>query len=189
MLDELFRERLELLPVEDASHRGVEVLGDVEVAHELVRELHAPDPRQVPNDVADRGKEHAVETVQAPVEPELDGAPRDVADVGLVERVAPDDLHVVAAAENGDGKGTLGVKELAGNVNGHVADGRARVGLLPTAHFGEAIVAVDLLRPGGERLGAVERSEGQWFLHAGARLSINARIPSAASSVAMSSSR
>ena len=65
-------------------------------ATSLSGEQHLPHAREVADHVADGREQHAVEAVEAAVQPQLDGAARDVADVGLVVGVALDDLEVVA---------------------------------------------------------------------------------------------
>jgi hypothetical protein len=51
---------------EDPSHLGIEVLGDVEVAGELSRELQLPDPREVADHVAGGGKSMPSRTSRLP---------------------------------------------------------------------------------------------------------------------------
>ena len=80
------------------------------------------------------GKMHAVEAVEAAVQAQLDRAARDVADVGLVVRVAVDDLEVVARAHQADGQHALRVQQLARHVDRHVADREPAGARLPRAH-------------------------------------------------------
>ncbi len=183
-LDEFRREALEFLSVERPADGGVEILGHVEVTHELVRKLHFPHAGEVADHVACRGEEHPVERVEAAVQAQLDRASRDVADVGLVVRIPADDLEVIPPAEDADGQHVLGVEELARHVDRHVADGKPSRALLPRRHGREAVVT-------RETLGLLDHvmHGGHASLQTGRRFSRKARMPSSASAVFIRSSR
>ena len=74
-------------------------------------------------------------TSSRPAEREFDGAAWDVADVALEVGVAADDLQPIARSHDADRQHPGGMNQLAGNVDGHVADGFAPgLSLLPAPH-------------------------------------------------------
>jgi hypothetical protein len=120
-------------------------------------------------------------------EGELDGAPRDLADVRLEVRVAADDLHLSAPAAEADGQHPRGVHDLPWGIDGQMANRvRAVVLLAEALHASEIQVVV-------QRVGLLDELFGGHAVTSrpklGLRFSRKALIPSFASAVAISSSR
>ncbi len=140
-------QRAQLRPPELPPDEGVVVLGDVQVARVDPGKEQAPDPRQVPDHVAGRGEEHAVEACQPSRQRQLHRRAGNVTDVGLEAGVAADDLDLVAPAEDADRQHPRGVDQLEGGVHRHVADRPPpRRGLLPALDRSEVEIAVDPVR-------------------------------------------
>ena len=130
------------------------------------------------------GKSTAESKSRRPDCGELDDRARKVADVGLVEGVAPDDLEALAAPVDPDGQHPDGADHLARRVDGQVARGlAARLLREPAPGRGELEVLVDLDGPVDD-LAARHR-----FAQTGGRRSRNAVSPSTGSRCAIRSSR
>ena len=115
---------------------------------------------------------------------ELDDRARQVADVGLVEGVAPDDLEAVAASVDADRKHTRGADHLARRVDGQIAHGlAARLLRDPAPGRGELEVLADLRRP------VDDLAPLHAFYQTGGRRSRNAVSPSTGSRWDIRSSR
>jgi len=113
---------LELGAIKCAPDHGIEVLGEVEVFGKFSHALQAEHTRQVADHIADGGENEAIEVVEVAVECQFDHAPRHVADVGLVIGVSFHDLHPVARTHDAHRQPVHGVHDLAGEINGQIAD-------------------------------------------------------------------
>lgn len=107
--------------VKCSAYARRKVLREVHVLDELADLLLTEDATQVTDHIADGRKYKSVEMIEVVIECQLHDAARNVADVGLVIRIAFDDLFAVATAKDANRQCACSMSDLSWEINGHIA--------------------------------------------------------------------